>query len=144
MQSLMKTSNIRPIALVLIRHADRVLVSMGRDDVKGTSFCRPLGGGIEFGERSVEAARREIREEVGASLVNEKLLSVIENVFEYNGAPGHELLFLYSGEIVEGDILAKERIEILDKPGTFAQWVPASDIKNGTVMMYPEGVAAFL
>jgi 8-oxo-dGTP pyrophosphatase MutT (NUDIX family) len=40
------------------------LVAHGHDSVKSEDFYRPLGGGIEFGELSEAALRREIKEEL--------------------------------------------------------------------------------
>ena len=53
---------IRPIALCLITHKGRLLVFEGSSPEQG-SFFRPLGGGIEFGERAAEAAVREMQED---------------------------------------------------------------------------------
>lgn len=41
---------IRPIALAIPRRGDDLLVFEYHDRSKGETFCRPLGGGIEFGE----------------------------------------------------------------------------------------------
>ncbi|MDX3188851.1 hypothetical protein PV458_10640 [Streptomyces sp. MN03-5084-2B] len=51
--------SIRPIVLAVLRRGDALLVFEAHDDVKGETFCRPLGGGIEFGERSIDALKRE-------------------------------------------------------------------------------------
>jgi len=59
-------SQIRPLAICIFRNNDRILVGEGYDPVKRETFYRPLGGGIEFGERAEETIRREVREEIGA------------------------------------------------------------------------------
>lgn len=41
---------VRPVAICLIRKGDAILVLEGRDEVKGETFYRPLGGAVEFGE----------------------------------------------------------------------------------------------
>lgn len=46
----MKPQTIRPLAICVFRHAGRILVAEGTDEVKGETFYRPLGGAIEFGE----------------------------------------------------------------------------------------------
>jgi hypothetical protein len=43
-------NEIRPVALCVFRNNDGILVFEGYDDVKGETFYRPPGGGIEFGE----------------------------------------------------------------------------------------------
>ncbi|MCA9941424.1 MAG: NUDIX domain-containing protein, partial [Anaerolineales bacterium] len=57
---------IRPLVICLFRHKNHILVMEGYDPVKQQTFYRPLGGGIEFGEHSAIALRRELREELGA------------------------------------------------------------------------------
>jgi ADP-ribose pyrophosphatase YjhB (NUDIX family) len=59
---------------------DRVLVSEMYDEVDGT-FYRPPGGGIQFGETSLEAARREMREEFRLEVDDPRLLGVLESIF---------------------------------------------------------------
>ena len=54
----MSAPGIRPIALAIIRDQGRILVFEGRDPLKPETFYRPLGGGIEFGERGAEALRK--------------------------------------------------------------------------------------
>jgi ADP-ribose pyrophosphatase YjhB (NUDIX family) len=88
----------RPCAFVFIREGDRVLVARMTDPTDGSPFYRPLGGGIEFQERAADAARREIREELGAELGELRLLGVVENVFEHVGKQGHEICFVYDAE----------------------------------------------
>ena len=43
---------IRPLALCIFLHQNKILVAEGYDPKKNQIFYRPLGGGIEFGERS--------------------------------------------------------------------------------------------
>jgi NADH pyrophosphatase NudC (nudix superfamily) len=61
-------NQIRPLAICVFRREDRILVAEGFDPVKQEHFYRPLGGGIEFGENSVETISREIREEINAEI----------------------------------------------------------------------------
>lgn len=135
---------MRPNSLVLIVKDNKLLVQKGEDFKKGITFCRPLGGGIEFGETSLFAAQREIKEELGATLQNAKLLTVIENIFEYNGKTGHEITFLYAGDLVEKDFYLKEKISILDKENQYGEWVLISDIKDRKIKIFPEECLKFI
>ena len=72
---------IRPIAICVLRRGDEILVMEARDDSRDLTFYRPLGGGIEFGERSDVAVRRELLEEIDAELEELYLLTIFENLF---------------------------------------------------------------
>ena len=92
-------TTIRPLALAVIRRNDRILVFRGEDPTKAEVFYRPLGGGIEFGETGETAVRRELREEIGAELVNIRPLGALENLFTYNGGAGHEIILLFEADL---------------------------------------------
>lgn len=53
-------SAIRPIAIGIFRRDEEILVGHAHDVLRGEHYCRPPGGGIEFGERAAETLRREI------------------------------------------------------------------------------------
>ena len=53
-----KPGEIRVLALGIVRQGDRVFISEGYDPVKQQTFYRALGGGVEFGETSLEALQR--------------------------------------------------------------------------------------
>jgi ADP-ribose pyrophosphatase YjhB (NUDIX family) len=79
---------------VFVREGDRLLVGRTTDVDDGSTFYRPLGGGIQFQEPAVDAARREICEELDAELAEIRLLGVLENIFEGH----HELCFVFEAE----------------------------------------------
>jgi ADP-ribose pyrophosphatase YjhB (NUDIX family) len=95
---------IRVIAICVFRHGDRILVVEGADEVKQDMFARPLGGAVEFGETSMQAIVREIREELGHKATALRLLGVLENIFEYQGRPGHEIVFVYDGKFEDASL----------------------------------------
>lgn len=136
-------SNIRPIALGLIRRRDQILVFEGRDDVKGETYYRPLGGGVEFGERSEDALVREFQEELDADILVKERLGVLENVFAWRGNPGHEIAFVYEAEFVDSGLYAKDEMKILDDPAT-ARWVDLRDFRDGSKILYPNGLIELL
>src|SRR5215216_6221589 len=94
-------NRIRPIAICVFRHHSCILVAEGYDPVKEEYFYRPLGGGIEFGENSTETIYREILEEINTEVDRESLhyLGALENIFHFNGAVGHEIVFIYDGTL---------------------------------------------
>ena len=79
--------SIRLLAICAFRHPNRILVGRGFDEQKKEAFFRPHGGAVEFGERAVDALRREIREELGAEIQNPVQLGVLENLFTYRARP---------------------------------------------------------
>jgi len=93
----MKKNKIRPLAICVFCNHNRILVAEGYDPVKKQTFYRPLGGGIEFGESSEHTIHRELMEEIGAEVSDLKYLGTLENIFVFNGEPGHEIVMVYDG-----------------------------------------------
>lgn len=137
---------IRPLALCLIRDAGRMLLMEGHDPVKGTTFYRPLGGGIEFGEHSSDTVRREIREEIGGDVVNLKYRGTIENRFVYNGNPSHEIVMIYDGTFADAKYYAETDFDAREHDGSpfNAVWKPFDDFGPGGLTLYPDGLMKIL
>ncbi len=107
-------------------HGDRVLVRRHLDGRIDPIFYRPVGGTIEFGERSSDAARREVKEEIGAELANLRLLACVENLFDYNGEVGHEIVFIYRADFIDPTLYHREVIDGHEADGQdfVAVWLP--------------------
>src|SRR5918912_932638 len=121
---------IRPIVICLFRQGDRILVSEAYDSAEGVYFCRPLGGGIEFGEHSRDALLREIREEPGAEVEKLELVGVLENIFMYEGARGHEIVFVYDGEFKDRRVYERGEIQGEITPETAAEMYPSRNLEE--------------
>ncbi len=65
----MRPGQIRVLALGIIWRGDELLLAEGYDPSKRQTFYRPLGGGVEFGERASDALIREFDEELGVDLL---------------------------------------------------------------------------
>ena len=94
-------SYARPVVLGIFKNKDKILVAEGFDPATKQVFYRPLGGTIEFQEKSIEALRLEIREELRTEIKNIKYLGTTENIFTYNKQPGHEIDIVYEAEFVD-------------------------------------------
>lgn len=105
---------IRAIALVIIKHNNKTLVSPGYDKVKDNHFYRLIGGGIEFGETAIEALNREVKEELDTELINCKLLDISENIFTYNEFKGHEICFVFEADFKNNSFYERNEFQILD------------------------------
>ena len=131
----------RPLAVAVIRSGDRILVFAVPDQVKGLVGFRPLGGTIEFGERGQDAIAREIREEIAAELVDVRYVETLENIFEYLGRPGHELVRVYEGRLADETLYRRETIVGREENGAPFRcvWKPIADFERGDPL-YPDGL----
>lgn len=125
--------------MCLIRHEDKLLLSEGYDKTKEEHFYRFLGGSLEFGERLEDGVKREIKEELGCEVENLKLLTVIENIFTFEEKKGHQIVFLYAGDLSNKDLYKKEEIHITeDTYEVDAKWVPIKELQEGDIPLYPK------
>ena len=140
-----KKPRIRPIALCLFRQDDRILVYEDIDSVKQQRFGRPLGGGLDFGESSKAAIIREIREELGADIKAPQLLGVLESVFQYEGQPGHEIVFVYNAQFVDGALYDRAELTVQEGKRRFkARWRSLDQLRGDPVWLVPEGLWQYL
>lgn len=128
-------------AVCLCQDGDRVLLENGHDRATGESFLRAIGGGVEFGERAEDAVRREWKEELGADLADLRLLGVIENLFAYDGRPGHEVVFVFTGTLARPLSCAARTLEFFEADGTrhVAEWVDRAT-GPGSLRLLPAGL----
>ncbi|HVG00009.1 MAG TPA: NUDIX hydrolase [Chloroflexia bacterium] len=144
---LLNTKTIRTIAICLFSRNGGILVAEGVDAIKGETFYRPLGGGIEFGEHGRDTVVREIREELGTEVRPESLsyLGTLENVFIYNGLPGHEIVLVYDGELADGSLYTQGAIDAQEDDGMpfRALWKPLVEFGPGAPL-YPHGLKELL
>lgn len=87
--------HIRPIAVGVIKHENKILAMKAYDSCKKQTFYRLLGGGIEFGEKAEDTVCREFKEELGVEVCVVRRLGVEENIFVYEGRCGHEIAFFF-------------------------------------------------
>ena len=137
---------IRAVALGLIFQGDRVFVYEGYDPYKERTFHRALGGGIEFGETSLEALQREFQEEIQAELTNIQYLGCTENIFMYGGTPFHELVQLYRADFVDQRFYQLEELVFADgsAENITARWFERDRFLSGELWLVPEPCLNYL
>lgn len=140
-----QSNQIRVLALGLIRDGDRIFISEGYDPVKEQTFYRVLGGGVDFGETSDEALKREFQEEIQAELTNIKYLGCLENLFTFNGNPGHELLQLYQCDFVDPKFYQLEELVFAEGDRKKkALWLDINRFTSGELRIVPERFLEYL
>lgn len=131
-----REAKIRPLAVAVIKKENKVLAIKGYDDIKKQTFYRLVGGGIEFGEKGEDTIRREFMEELNFEPENIEYFMTVENIFEFNGKPGHEIILVYKATLPE-DIKEQEIFYIKEEiaKDKFAEFV---DVKGNVI--FPDGV----
>ncbi|HBV01099.1 MAG TPA: NUDIX hydrolase [Candidatus Taylorbacteria bacterium] len=131
-------SSIIVKAMLIVRNGDKLLFSRGFDDVKKQAFLRPLGGHVEFGEKGEETIRREMQEELGCAAKDVKFLSIIENLFTYNGKRGHEIILVYMGNLADEALYKKDSLTFIEGERKMkAGWFSKADVEKEGIPIYP-------
>ena len=111
------------VGVVCLRGDSVLLIRRGTPPRQG-EWSLP-GGRIEPGERAVDAALRELREETGVEAEITGLIDVVDGLFPEAGR--HYVLIDYaarwlSGEPVAGDDAAEARFVALDEVEALIDW----------------------
>jgi 8-oxo-dGTP diphosphatase len=111
------------VGVVCLRGEEVLLIRRGRPPKQG-EWSLP-GGRIEPGERAMDAALRELREETGVEAEITGLVDVVDGLFPEAGR--HYVLIDYaarwrSGEPVAGDDAMEARFVALDRVGDLIDW----------------------
>ncbi|GAA3701798.1 NUDIX hydrolase [Microlunatus aurantiacus] len=133
---------VKAFAVLADASRSRHLVWVSQDETKEPpTFHRLLGGHVEFGEGSAEAVVREIADELHHELGEVTLLGVLENVFTYAGAPGHEIVFVYAAVVADGTV--PDEGGWYDDGGPIrVEWRPVDGQQE--IPLYPDGTQALL
>jgi ADP-ribose pyrophosphatase YjhB (NUDIX family) len=112
------------------------------DDSGAVKGWRPLGGGVDFGERAVDALRREFMEELGLSITEPRLLTVLENIYEHHGAPGHEIVFVYETSFEDRSVYERDALECREGDLRLtAHWMSLARFEGETALnLYPDSL----
>lgn len=84
-------------------------------------------------------------EEVGAKIKNLTYIGMIENIFEYDGKPGHEIVLVYEADFADSLLYEIQSITCRDDDGLFiASWRPIIEFDLKKAPLYPEGLLDLL
>lgn len=143
-----KKKRVRPLAICVFRNQGRILVNQGYDPLREEYYYRPLGGGIEFGEPAEETVCRELLEELNVEVDKESLnyLGAVENIFTFNGTPGHEIILIYDGSLKDSSLYDQAVILGAEADGEKIQavWKRIDDFGEGKAILYPTGLLELL
>lgn len=142
----MKKQRIRVLALCIFYYKGRILVFEGMDNSKQQPFYRPLGGAVEFGETLDQAMLREIHEELGEEITDLEQLGVLENIFTYEGAPGHEIAFIFNARFKNMNVYLKENLKASENDGILLKlcWLKVKELSNLPIPLYPNGITQLI
>ena len=125
--------------LCVITHDAGYLFAVGTDPVGPRTYFVPVGGGIEFGELATDAAVREVYEEIGVVIEKPRLLGVLENIFTWNGAANHEVVFCFIDQVASRDVVPFEGRES-DGKSIPLRWLTEEELRSSPIPVYPDGI----
>ncbi|PFA14974.1 DNA mismatch repair protein MutT [Bacillus cereus] len=129
----------RAKAFGIALHNERILVQEYMTESE--TYYRPLGGSIEFGEKSNETVIREWKEELGTQVEVMDYLGCLENMFH----GGHEIIQLYSIRFLDPSLYEIKMIPIRDEESnTYAKWIPITAFLGQEKVLYPNGLIELL
>jgi 8-oxo-dGTP pyrophosphatase MutT (NUDIX family) len=124
----------------VVWRGQELLVLEGYNVSRAETFYRLLGGGIEFGELAAEALAREFREEIGSDLEDVRYLGTLENIYVYEGHPGHELVRVYEARLAARSLYERDSWDFQVEDGSTCHvlWKPFADLAGAP--LYPDGL----
>lgn len=136
--------HIRVKSMIILPSADATAHAVAR--LRPTAenphgYDRLIGGHIEPGETARDALDREVLEELGAPLADAELLDVLENIFRINGRLGHEVVFVYGGQLHDSGVVPPGGKVFADDGDPMPVWWRPVDDAAESHPLYPPGAS---
>jgi len=137
---------IRFAVFALFEYQNRFLMYKAIDSYSKILYYRPIGGGVEFGEYSIDAIRRELSEEISAEIIVKKDFCFFESVFHFENQTRHEIYKGYLADFVNKEFYKKKSIRGIEPDGERyeAEWIELADLLNANTNIYPNGLKDLL
>ena len=143
-----ENQNVRVKSICIIKNSkNELLLSADFDKAKKDYYYRPLGGHVEFNEHSIDTVKREFLEEINAEICNLNLLTVLENIFVCDGIPGHEIIFVYTGDFKDKTMYDKNKLSFMSESNgqiVNVYWTKIEDCLSGKYRFVPDDLKRFL
>ena len=142
----MKKGVIRPLAICIFKKSESILVAEGYDSVKKDYYYRPIGGGIQYGEKSLAALEREVHEEISAEIMNINYLGTIENIFTFDGELGHEIVVVYEAEFKDETFYDLDTFTGKEDDGSVftLKWISINEFGSNKLRLVPDGLLGLI
>ncbi|MDY3800649.1 MAG: NUDIX domain-containing protein [Bacilli bacterium] len=117
---------------LLIEKGNKVLVECN----PAIDFVTLSGGRVQTLESSMDALKREIKEEMNIELDSDriKMRALIENFFEMDEKKYHELYFLYKLKVTSKDSEFKKDMKNIDSKASYYKWVKKEDLEKENLL----------
>ena len=111
-----------------IRIDDKILLQKSPQ----MDFYNLPGGRVKFGESTVEAIIREVKEELCIDIDAPKLFYVAENFFKWEDKDVQELVFIYKIDIDRKYLDILDHHKVPDNATEYTYWIDIANLKNIT------------
>ncbi len=137
--------HIRAIAIAIFEREGQILAGPVYDDKGQIKGWRPLGGGIEFGERAEDTLSRELREETGQGITNLTQIGVLQNLFDHEGSQGHEVVFVFTARFENETLYEADQLAFVEGDSAeTAKWISLEKARAGRLNLFPDGLIDLL
>lgn len=112
----------------IIRNKDKILVTL-RDN---NDYVTLIGGRCMMGETSIEAVKREVKEESGYDTRYIRSGGLVENFYisRYDNKPYHELLIIHELEFIDKEGYTLREFKNFEEENARFKWMSAQELKE--------------